>query len=333
MANHPKIDIHAHFYPERFLKLLDEEGESYGVRVHRGSPQGLRIEMEGGTLGPPLAPPIIDLDLRLKEMSRQGVDIHVLSVSRPMVYFADGPLGLKLAQTINDALAEAHLAFPDRFLGFAILPMQDTRLALKELKRCGKLPGIRGVYLGTNVNGRDLDDPKFFPVYRQIEKLELPIFLHPTNVIQTERLKPYYFYNLLGFPFDTALAGAHLIFAGVLDRYPRLTFCLPHAGGVLPYLVGRMNRGQRIWEECRSIKHRPSTYLRRFVYDTISHDPDLLLYLIRQVGTERVMLGSDYCFKIGYDRPVEVITRLASLSPTDQARILGSNAARLLKVG
>jgi len=122
------------------------------------------------------------------------------------------------------------------------------------------------------------------------------------------------------------------MFSGVLDRFPRLTICLPHAGGALPSLVGRMDRGYKVWESCRQAKRKPSAYLRRFFYDTISHDPGALIYLIRQVGAERVMLGSDYCFEIGYDRPVEVVTRLASLSRVEQGRILGANAARLLKV-
>jgi len=287
--------------------------------------------MKGSRLS--LGPAFTDLDLRLKEMKRQRVDIHALSLTRPMVYWADPELGLKLSQAMNDAMAEAHTAFPDRFVGLAVLPMQDIPSALEELERASRLPGIRGVYMGTNINGKDLSDPQYLPLFQRIEKLRLPVFLHPTQVIGPERLKPYFSYNLLGFPFDTAIAAAHLIFSGILDRFPRLSFCLPHAGGALPWLIGRMNRGHKITEECRQMKHKPSTYLRRFTYDTISHDPGALLYLIRLVGADRVMIGSDYCFAIGYDRPVEVVTRLAALSRADQARILGSNAARLLKLG
>ncbi len=331
MASKPIIDIHAHFYPERYLKILAEEGGSFGIRLDQTHPKETVIDIKGSRLS--LGPAFTDLDLRLKEMKRQRVDVHALSLTRPMVYWADAELGLKLSQAMNDAMAEAHTAFPDRFVGLAVLPMQDIPSALEELERASRLPGIRGVYIGTNVNGRDLSDPAFLPVFERIEALRLPVFLHPTQVIPTDRFKPYFFYNLLGFPFDTAIAAAHLIFSGILDRFPRLCFCLPHAGGALPYLVGRMNRGHKITEECRQMKHKPSTYLRRFTYDTISHDPGALLYLIRLVGADRVMIGSDYCFAIGYDRPVEVVTRLAALSRADQARILGSNAARLLKLG
>jgi len=331
MASKPIIDIHAHFYPQSYLKILAEEGESFGIRLDQTHPKETVIDMKGSRLS--LGPAFTDLDLRLKEMKRQRVDIHALSLTRPMVYWADPELGLKLSQAMNDAMAEAHTAFPDRFVGLAVLPMQDIPSALEELERASRLPGIRGVYMGTNINGKDLSDPQYLPLFQRIEKLRLPVFLHPTQVIGPERLKPYFSYNLLGFPFDTAIAAAHLIFSGILDRFPRLSFCLPHAGGALPWLIGRMNRGHKITEECRQMKHKPSTYLRRFTYDTISHDPGALLYLIRLVGADRVMIGSDYCFAIGYDRPVEVVTRLAALSRADQARILGSNAARLLKLG
>jgi aminocarboxymuconate-semialdehyde decarboxylase len=266
-------------------------------------------------------------------MNRIKVDVHALSLTRPMVYWAGGDLGLALCRAMNDAMAEAHRAFPDRFVGFAILPMQDTRLALEELERASALLGMRGVYMATNINGRDLSDPAFFPVYQRMEELRLPLFLHPDTILKSDRLGSYYLYNLLGFPFDTAVAAAHLIFGGVLDRFPCLAINLVHGGGVFPYLVGRMNQGHKTSALCKAIKRKPSAYLERFTYDTITHDPALLLYLIRTVGAERVMLGSDYCFAIGHDRPVEVVTRLARLSRADKNRILGVNAFRLLKMG
>jgi len=331
MPSKPIVDIHAHFYPERYLKILGEEGGSFGIKLERTQAKEIVIDIKGSRLS--LGPAFTDLDVRIKAMKRQRVDVHALSLTRPMVYWADAELGLKLSQAMNDAVAEAHTAFPDRFVGLAVLPMQDTPSALEELERASRLPGMRGIYMGTNIHGKDLSDPQYLPLFQRIEELRLPIFLHPTEVNGPERLKPYFFYNLLGFPFDTAIAAAHLIFSGILDRFPRLSFCLPHAGGVLPWLIGRMNRGHKITQECRQMKHKPSTYLRRFTYDTISHDPGALLYLIRLVGADRIMIGSDYCFAIGYDRPVEVVTRLAALSRADQARILGSNAARLLKLG
>jgi aminocarboxymuconate-semialdehyde decarboxylase len=328
----PAIDIHAHFYPEAYLKLIAEEGERFGVRLSRGDPKGPVIEVGAVRTGP-LRQAFSDLDLRRKEMDRQGVKVHALSLTLPMVYWADGELGLRLARAFNDAVAEAHTAFPDRFVGLAALPMHEPRLAVDELHRAARLPGIRGVYLGTNIRGRELSDPEFFQVYARMEALGLPLLLHPLDVIGAQRLAPYYLGNLLGNPFDTAVAAAHLIFGGVLDRFKRLRVCLPHAGGAFPYLVGRLSRGWKVRRECRYLKRPPSAYLRRFTYDTISHSPEALLYLIGLVGADRVMLGSDYCFDMGYARPVEVITRLGRLSRSDRERILGGNAARLLRLG
>ena len=331
MTRPPSVDIHAHFFPEGYLKLIAEEGGRFGVHLSRSDPKGPVIEIGSVRTGP-LRAAFTDLDLRKKEMDRQGVRVHALSLTLPMVYWADSDLGLRLARVVNDALAQAHTAFPDRFVGLATLPMQEPKLALKELDRAARLPGIRGVYLGTNIRGRELSDPDFLPVYERIEALKLPVLLHPLNVIGAQRLAPYFLGNLLGNPFDSAVAAAHLIFGGVLDRFKRLQVCLPHAGGAFPYLVGRLSRGWKVRSECKHLKRSPSAYLRRFTYDTISHSPEALRYLIGLVGADRVMLGSDYCFDMGYEHPVEVVTRLRWLSRSDQAKILGGNAARLLRL-
>ena len=192
--------------------------------------------------------------------------------------------------------------------------------------------GGRGVYLGTNVRGKELTDPIFLPVFERIYALRVPIFLHPLNVIGVQRLTSYYLHNLLGNPFDTAVAAANIIFSGLLDRFPKLEICLPHAGGALPYLIGRLNHGWKVRQECKALKNPPSSYLRRFMYDTISHAPESLSYLIDLVGTDHVMMGSDYCFDMGYERPVKAVTAL-NLSRGDQEKILGGNAARLLRLG
>ena len=263
-------------------------------------------------------------------MDAQGVTTHALSLMPPMVYWADGALGLRLARLVNDAMAEASRAHPDRFVVLATLPMQDPEAALIELERAVTELGCRGIYLGTNVRGKELTDPSLLPVFERIHALRVPIFLHPLNVIGAERLTNHYLHNLLGNPFDTAVAAANLIFSGLLDRFPKLQVCLPHAGGALPYLIGRLNHGWKVRQECGGLKRPPSSYLRRFTYDTISHAPESLNYLIKLVGADRVMIGSDYCFDMGYERPVEAVTRLRGLTRAGRAKILGGNAARLL---
>ena len=324
------IDIHAHFVPEEYLRLIEAEGEPYGVRL-RSAPTGPLIAVGQVAIGP-ITPHYHDLNLRLKAMDARGVTVHALSLMPPMVYWADGDLGLRLAKLVNDAMAEASRTHPDRFVTLATLPLQDPEAAVAEVDRAVTELGCRGIYLGTNVRGKELTDPSFLPVFERIHALSAPVFLHPLNVIGSQRLTNYYLHNLLGNPFDTAVAAANLIFSGLLDRFPKLQICLPHAGGALPYLVGRLNHGWRVRQECKALKKLPSSYLRRFTYDTISHAPESLNYLIKLVGVDRVMMGSDYCFDMGYDRPVKVITAL-KLSRTDQEKILGGNAARILRLG
>lgn len=328
MSDGPFIDIHAHYYPDAYLGIIAEDGSRFGARFSAGE-RGPVIDV-GLLHAGPLARKFTDLDLRIAEMDEQGVRVQALSLTQPMVYWADGALGLRLSQAFNDALVTAHEAHPERLIGFAILPMQDPDLAVAELERVAKLPGIKGVYLATRILDRELSDPAFFPVYERIEAFGLPVFLHPLEVIGAERLAPYFLANLLGNPFDTAVAAAHLIFGGVLDRFPDLEICLPHAGGAFPYLVGRLNHGWKVRQECRHLAHGPETYLGRFYYDTISHSAEALEYLITRVGAERVMVGSDYCFDMGYEQPVRVVTEHPRLSEPEKALILGGNARQLL---
>jgi aminocarboxymuconate-semialdehyde decarboxylase len=186
--------------------------------------------------------------------------------------------------------------------------------------------------MGTNIDGHDLDDPLFEPILSRIEALDLPVFLHPLSpVVGGKRLLPYSFPNLVGFPLDTTIAACHLIFGGVMDRHPKLQVTLPHAGGVLPALIGRLDHG---WNAIPAAKHSaqtPSAYLHRFTYDTISHSKPMMEFIISQVGVDRVMLGSDYCFDVGYSRPVEVVEEL-ELSSRQRRMILGETAAKILKL-
>src|SRR6266542_4123012 len=324
------IDIHAHFVPEEYLRLIEAEGEPYGVRLRPG-PEGPLIAVGQVAIGP-ITPHYHDLNLRLKAIDARGVTVHALSLMPPMVYWADGPLGLRLAKLVNDTMAEAARLHSDRFVALATLPLQDPEAAVAEVERAVNELGCRCIYLGTNVRGKELTDPSFLPVFERIHDLSAPIFLHPLNVIGSQRLTNYYLHNLLGNPFDTAVAAANIIFSGLLDRFPKLQICLPHAGGALPYLIGRLNHGWKVRQECKALKKRPSSYLRRFTYDTISHAPESLNYLINLVGADRVMMGSDYCFDMGYERPVKVVTAL-KLSRADQEKILSGNAARLLRLG
>ncbi len=326
----PVIDAHAHWYPFEWLKLLQAEGGVSGVKVTYAD--GVwRINSDWVT-APSVTAEYFDLRERLRIMDRQGVDIHALSLTTPMVHWAPPAFGLRLAQTFNDATSKAHQAYPNRFVGMAALPMQAPDLALKEVQRAATLPGMRGIYLPTSVLGKELDNPAFLPIYAACVKLGWPIFLHPVETIGRDRTGQFYLRNLLGNPYDTGVAAAHLIFGGVLDMFPSLEILLPHAGGTLPGLVGRLDRGVKMRPELKHMKKPASAYLRRFTYDTIAQNDAILLNLIRLVGVDRVVLGSDFPYDMGYEQPVEVVERLHEVSATDRDKILGGTAARLLHI-
>jgi aminocarboxymuconate-semialdehyde decarboxylase len=324
------IDIHAHYYPQAYFDLFVTEGRRFNAEF-RMTEQGFFFSTSAESDGP-LPTKFIDLKQRLADMDAHGVTIHALSLTDPMVYWADGKLSHKLAMAWNDGAIAAHRAHPDRFVVLATLPMLDPDRAIDELNRVSKLPGVRGVYMGTNIDNHDLDDPLFEPIFTQIEALDLPVFLHPlAPIVGGNRLQHYFLNRLVAYPFDTTIAACHLIFGGVMDRHPNLQVTLPHAGGVLPALIGRLDHG---WNAIPAAKHSaqtPSTYLHRFTYDTISHSKPMMEFIISQVGVDRVMMGSDYCFAVGYDRPVEVVQEL-HLSSEQRKMILGGTAARILKI-
>jgi aminocarboxymuconate-semialdehyde decarboxylase len=323
------IDIHAHYFPQSYLDLVADDGKRFDAS-YRMTDQGFFIKTPAGSNGP-LPAKFIDMKARLADMDQQGVAVQAISLTAPMLYWGDVTLSSKLAKAWNDAASAACQTHPERLVAFLTLPMQYPDQALDELNRASKLPGMRGVYLGTNIGTRDLDDPLFEPIYTRIEALDLPIFLHPVEPIGGDRLKPFFLSNLIGNPVEAAIAACHLIFGGVLDRHPKLQISLPHSGGVLPMLIGRIDQGWRTRPELKRLPQAPSTYLKRFTYDTICHSKSIMEYVIQQVGVERIMLGSDYCFTMGYEKPVQFVEQV-DLSSEQRKMILSGNAARLLKL-
>ena len=330
--SHPlgPIDVHAHFYPPAFIKLIREEGGPLGAEV-TDTDKGPVLKVNE-IVTQPIHAKFTDLDTRIQAMDEQGVKVHALSLSLPMVEWADARVGHRLAVAVNDSLAEAHTLHPTRLYGLATLPWHAPELAVKELERAAKLPGVRGVYSATRVRDLELSDPSLFPIYERIEALGLPIFLHPVSVIGHARLNQFYLHNLLGNPFESAIAAAHLIFGGIFDRYPKLVVCLPHAGGAFPYLVGRLQRGYDVRQDLKKIKHGPMDYLRRFYYDTVGYAQVHHEYLVKLVGSDRVMMGSDYCFPIAYEQPAKIVTDHPSWDPIQKHAILEGNARALLKI-
>lgn len=322
--------MHTHWFPQPFLDLLREHGPAHGLQW-KDTDHGPQFRIRGVLTGP-AGPRFVDLDARLRAMDEQGVEVHALSLSQPMAYWAGRELGNRLCITYNDELAKAHERYPQRLFGLAALPMHQPDLALRELARAARLPGIRGVYVATVILDRELSNEAFFPLYEALQALALPLYLHPVFVIGEDRLRQFYLTNLLGNPFETAIAGAHLIFGGVMDRFPKLEVVLPHAGGALPWLAGRLTRGWEKRPELRNIQQAPADYLRRFWYDTVGYSDSVAEYLVKNIGADRIVMGSDYCFPIAYEQPVKNVKANPRLSDDAKHAIVSENARRLLKL-
>lgn len=276
------------------------------------------------------------IELRLKDMDRMGIDIQAVSPAPQQTYYWTEPgLGVELSRMINERLAEIVAKWPDRFVALGTVPLQNVELAVIELERCVKQLGLRGVEINPNVAGKDLTDPslnldRFFAKARE---LDIVIFMHPIGFTQGERLMDHYFNNVIGNPLDTTLGTSRLIFDGVMERHPGLKVVLPHAGGFLAHYWARMDHAWRARPDCRTvIKKAPSSYLKKFYFDTIAFDPEMLRNLIDKFGAQQVVLGTDYPFDMGEEDPVGLIGSVPRLSAAEKERIMGGNAARLLKI-
>ncbi|PYM34059.1 MAG: amidohydrolase, partial [Candidatus Rokuibacteriota bacterium] len=237
--------------------------------------------------------------------------------------------GAAWSRVQNEALA-ASLATPGGpHLGLAAVPLQDPKLAGDELRFALERLGLRGAMIDPNALGRPLGDGAFDPFWRTAADLGAPVILHPFLLEAVERFGRHYLHNLVGYPFETTLAAGSLILGGTLDRFPSLDVVLVHGGGFLPYHVGLFDRGHTTRPEARSDgASLPSSYLRRFHYDTLVQFPPALAYLVALVGADRVLLGSDHPFWLGDPEPARIV-REAGLSAAAQAAILGDNAVRI----
>jgi aminocarboxymuconate-semialdehyde decarboxylase len=329
-----RVDIHCHFLNrDAAAKVAHLNPAQYEPQIKFANALTREVNVKQmQDRGPKLS----TIELRLKDMDRMGIDIQAVSPAPQQTYYWTEPgLGVEVSRMINDRLAEIVAKWPDRFVALGTVPLQNVDLAVIELERCVKQLGLRGVEINPNVNGLDLTDSrlnleKFFAKARE---LDIVIFMHPTGFTQGERLMDHYFNNVIGNPLDTTIGTSRLIFDGVMERHPGLKVVLPHAGGFLAHYWARMDHAWRARPDCRTvIKKAPSSYLKKFFFDTITFDPEMLRNLIDKFGAAQVLLGTDYPFDMGEEDPVGLINSVPRLPSAEKERIMGGNAARLLKI-
>jgi len=273
-----------------------------------------------------------DIETRLSDMDRTGVDVQVLSATPQTYYYdQDAAAGVTLSALQNEQIAKHVKDHPDRFMGIATLPMQAPEKAAAELKRGITQLGLRGAMIGSNCEGKNLDDPSFEPFWQMAHDLDAFIFIHPVSVAGANRLKEYYLRNFIGNPLDTTIAAACLVFGGVLEKFPNLNVVLAHGGGFVPYQTGRWIHGwhERKPEPQAKLKKSPKEFIEKLRYDTILHAEPQLESLIGWVGPQRVLLGSDYPYDMAMMDLVRHVRGL-KISEADKAVILGSEAEKLL---
>lgn len=327
------IDVHAHVVSEELMEVLRKSDGHYGARIVKDERGNECIDLNGRSRTRSVISALLDVPARLRAMDQSGVRCQAISnwmdLSSYEMDASEADCFIKLQNDVMANLVEPH---PDRFVGLGSVPLQDSNRAVAELERVMQQLGFRGVEIGTNVAGRDLDDAALEPFWQAAESLRAFIFLHPFNTLDVEssRLRRYYFNNAIANPLDTVIAAGSLMFGGVLERHPRLIICLAHGGGHLPYQFGRLCHSFEVRPEARARTQRhPSEFFKLLYFDSLLHSQESLAFLVKLVGADRVLIGSDYPFDMGETEPVKAVEALAGLTREERDLILFGNAERL----
>ena len=323
-----KIDVHTHYYPEVFFKLLRDIPSEFSFAT---DPTGRTIITHHGARFFGVTPPMSDPQKRLEDMDRVGIDVEVISISTPNIFFADETRQPEVARILNDAYADLIARHPARFKGFASIPMDSPDAAIAELHRAIHELKLNGVVLLSNIKGRALTSPTYRPFFEEANRLNLCIFLHPMLPPNPEPFTEYVLGPLVGFPFDTTLAVARMCFDGMLRELPNIRWIIGHLGGAVPYLMERLDSGYRDFAECRvNIDQPPSTYLKKLYYDTVTFSPHNLLLARDLVGVDHMVMGSDYPHLLGsIERSVSSIEDQA-ISEHEKQKIFSGNVLGIL---
>ena len=320
------IDFHSHVIPETIIAAMRADPERYATRIEE---QAGKRYLVRGKLKLELLDEFSVAEAKLDAMDRKGIEISVISPG-PQVFFYGLPEqhGIEAARLVNDGIAAMVARRPSRLRGMATLPMQQPEAAIAEMERVVREYGFKGIELATSAPGGELADPKYRALLRRAQELKLTVFTHPNTIGAAGRLECYYLTNLIGNPLETTIMVANLMFSGALDELQELKILLAHGGGFAPYQVGRFVHGHKVRPETRANSASSAkALLRRFYFDTITHDPQALRYLIELVGAGRIVVGTDSPFDMGDENPRAT---LSQLSPEEVAT-LRRNALRLLE--
>lgn len=328
VASVQRLDIHTHFYTSSFFERVRASGGEFSFAK---SPTGQTIITYNGARFFGVTPPMTDVSKRIEDMDRVGIDVEVVSLSTPNVFFTDGKGQAETARMMNDEYAALIAKHPTRFKGFASIPMDAPDAALAELHRAINDLKLNGVVLLSNIRGAALTDRRYRPFFEEANRMKLTIFLHPMIPVASEPFKEYVLGPIIGFPFDTTLAVAHMCYDGMFKDFPDIKWIVGHAGGAVPYLMERMDSGYRDMAECKvKIDQLPSTYLKKLYYDTVTFNPYNLNHMRDQVGSDHMLMGSDYPHLLGsIEKAISSIQTL-NIPDAEKQQILGGNALALL---
>ena len=345
----PVIDLHFHWYPKEFIDLLDQEGEANGAVVQHSSDGSVVVTtptkstnwQKPTNVSPPTGPGRFgdpsktDVDVMIKEMDAVGIDMEVLTQTNPHIIWAPPEFGARLARAINDGNSRLHQEHPNRFIGTITLPMQDVQLALTELERAAKLPGMRAINLTEHVREKNVGHRSFWPVYERAEQLGLPLFFKNVDTV-SERMddEGSSMMNIVSNPFEATIAAASMMLTGALDEFPKLEIYMPHAGGFFAFVNPRIEFAKEAMGGNRfaNLKQPVRSYLRRFHYDLILHSPQLTRTLIDMVGADRVACGTDRPQAMNIADPIAYVEAIPGITQAEAEMILCENPARLLKL-
>jgi aminocarboxymuconate-semialdehyde decarboxylase len=325
----PIIDFHNHYYPPAYLDALRSSPTNVKVGIDAEGnpllhyPGDYNIVVRGHR----------DIDYRAQVLAELGVDTQVVSLTTPGTHVETPERAADLARLVNDAFADVVATRGRRFAALATLPLNDLLASTRELERAMTTLGLPGAMLFSNVNGVPLADRRFWPLYEKANELGAVLYIHPTHPTSVETMTAYWLMPLVGFLMDTTLAAAHLVFAGVPARFPRIRWALCHLGGTIPYLAERLDRGFHAFRECREhIDRPPSSYLKEFYFDTVNFDPNALELAVKFAGVDHILAGSDYPHQIGSIPSMLGSIKALSVGDDVKTAILGGNAARLLSM-